>query len=302
MISRKWVPLVGLCLLVGNSFAQTPAVTTIEVESQGTITFSPDSFVVKLHLDRSSVNSDDRVIETVAEDVVIPVEVYESEGDYAPTIEVEPPPTMAMQEESRSPMQMQKEIERIRFIQDSLQKLRDKRTLEFEARIISMGVRIPKSDPSQEGYRYRSNTWVQNFTPAQYGMIDSVSRIYGHPLSLEMVDIKMKDHSVLKERAYRQAIESSKKEAEVLAKAMGRKVGKMITVKTESIDVMDLVPLMLRKEIQREIRKSDRFMQPALYQLSQELGTELFEKDRYNDRRTIYWTWTEKVKATYQLN
>ncbi|MFM2286543.1 MAG: hypothetical protein RLZZ543_2040 [Bacteroidota bacterium] len=304
MISRKWLPLIGLCLLVGNSFAQTPAVTTIEVESQGTITFSPDSFVVKLRFDRSSVNSDDRVIETVSEEAVMPVEVYDNEGDYAPAVEVEPPPTMAMQEETRSPMQMQKEIERMRFIQDSLQKQRDKRALEFEARIFSMGVRIPKLDAEHEGYgyRYRSNTWEQNFTPAQYGMIDSISRIYGHPLSLEMVDIKMKDHSVLKERAYRQAIESSKKEAEVLAKAMGRKVGKMITVKTESIDMMDLVPLMLRKEIQREIRKSDRFIQPALYQLSQELGTELFEKDRYNDRRTIYWTWTEKVKVSYQLN
>ena len=302
MIARKLLPMVGLCLMIGDSFAQAPAVTTIEVESQGTITFSPDSFVVKLRMDLSSVNTVNREVETFsADEVLMSVEVSESVEEYSPTIEAEPPPTMA-KEDAKSPVQLQKEIERNRFIEDSLQKERNKRSLEFEAKLFSMGVSMPKPNSEQEGYRYRSNTWVQSLTPAQYGMIDSLSRIYGHPLSLEMVDVKMKDNSVLKERAYRQAMENSKKEAEILAKAMGRKVGKMASVKTEAIDMMDIVPLMLRKEIQREIRRSDRYMQPALYQLSQELGTEIFEKDHYDDRRTIFWTWTEKIKVTYQLN
>jgi hypothetical protein len=302
MIARKLLPMVGLCLMIGDSFAQAPAVTTIEVESQGTITFSPDSFVVKLRMDLSSVNTVNREVETFsADEVLMSVDVSESVEEFAPAADVEPPPTMEMMDD-KSPEQMRKERERYRLIEDSLQKERNKRSIEFEAKLFSMGVRLPKPDPAQEGYKYRSNTWTQNFTPAQYGMIDSLSRIYGNPLSLEMVDVKMQDNSVLKERAYRQAMENSKKEAEILAKAMGRKVGKMSTVKTEAIDMMDIVPLMLRKEIQREIRKSDRFMQPALYQLSQELGSEMFEKERYDDRRTIYWTWTEKIKVTYQLN
>ena len=155
----------------------------------------------------------------------------------------------------------------------------------------------------EEGYHYyRSNTWMQILSPTQYKMIDSLSKMYGRPLNLEMVDIKMKDHAVLKERAYRQAIENSKLEAESLSKAMGRKVGKILSVKTEAIDMMDIVPLMLRKEIQREVRKSDRFLQPALYQLSQELGNNFFEKDRSDEKNIIFWTWSEKIKVTYILN
>jgi hypothetical protein len=165
-----------------------------------------------------------------------------------------------------------------------------------------MGVRIPKINKREERYRYQSNTWIQTLISTQYKKVDSLSRVYGRPLSLEMVDIKMKDHTVLKERAYRQAIENSKLEAESLAKAMGRKVGKMTNVKTEAIDLMDIVPLMLRKEIQREVRKSDRFLQPALYQLSQELGNNFFEKDRSDEKNIIFWSWSEKIKVTYIVN
>jgi hypothetical protein len=301
MIFRKLTPVIGFCFLIGNAIAQVQP-TTIEIESQGTITFSPDSFVVKLSLDRSSVNTVNREVEMFsAEEVLMPDEVSESSEEFAPAADVEPPPTMAM-EEVKSPEQMRKERERYRLIEDSIQQVRTKRAIEFEAKLFSMGVRIPKTNPMEEGYRYRSNTWVQIFSPAQYKMIDSLSKMYGRPLNLEMVDIKMKDHTVLKERAYRQAIENSKMEAESLAKAMGRKVGKMTSVKTEAIDLMDIVPLMLRKEIQREVRKSDRFLQPALYQLSQELGNNFFEKDRTNDKNTIFWSWSEKIKVTYLLN
>jgi uncharacterized protein YggE len=301
MIFRMLTPVIGLCLLMGNAIAQVQP-TTIEVESQGTITFSPDSFVVKLRFDRSSVNAVNREIETFSsEEVLMPVEVMESVEEFSPAADVEPPPTMAM-EEVKSPEQMRKERERYRLIEDSIQKIRTLRALEFEAKLLSMGVRIPKTNPMEEGYHYRSNTWVQVLTSAQYGKIDSLSKMYGRPLNLEMVDIKMKDHAVLKERAYRQAIENSKLEAESLAKAMGRKVGKMTSVKTESIDLMDIVPLMLRKEIQREVRKSDRFLQPALYQLSQELGNNFFEKDRSDEKNIAFWTWSEKIKVTYLLN
>ena len=286
---------------MGNAIAQVQP-TTIEIESQGTITFSPDSFVVKLSLERSSVNTVNREVEMFsAEEVLMPDEVSESSEEFAPAADVEPPPTMAM-EEVKSPEQMRKERERYRLIEDSIQQVRTKRAEEFEAKLFSMGVRIPKTNPMEEGYRYRSNTWVQIFSPAQYKMIDSLSKMYGRPLNLEMVDIKMKDHTVLKERAYRQAIENSKMEAESLAKAMGRKVGKMTSVKTEAIDLMDIVPLMLRKEIQREVRKSDRFLQPALYQLSQELGNNFFEKDRSDEKNIIFWSWSEKIKVTYVVN
>jgi hypothetical protein len=287
--------------LTGSTFAQAQVNSTIEVEAQGTITFSPDSFVVKLYMDYSSVNYSDRLPEEgfPNEIVEMPVDMEVSEMEYATVVESDEPPPV---EEVKSPEQLRNERERYRRVEDSLQALREIRLLEFKAKLITMGVQFPKRDSERSGYSYRSNSWVQNLSPAQYGKIDSLSRIYGHPLHLEMVDIKMKDHSVLKERAYRQAIENSKKEADILAKAMGRKVGKMSTVKTEAIDLMDLVPLMLRKEIQREVRKSDRFMQPALYQLSQELGSELFEKDRYDDKKIVYWTWTEKIHVTYQLN
>jgi hypothetical protein len=286
---------------MGNAFAQVQP-TTIEVESQGTITFSPDSFVVKLRFDRSSVNAVNGEIETFStEGVQMPVEVMESVEEFSPAADVEPPPSIAM-EEVKTPEQMRKERERYRLIEDSIQKIRTLRALEFEAKLLSMGVRIPKINKREEGYRYQSNTWIQTLISTQYKMVDSLSRVYGRPLSLEMVDIKMKDHTVLKERAYRQAIENSKLEAESLAKAMGRKVGKMTNVKTEAIDLMDIVPLMLRKEIQREVRKSDRFLQPALYQLSQELGSNFFEKDRSDEKNIIFWSWSEKIKVTYIVN
>ena len=299
---RKLTPVFGFCLLIGNAIAQVQP-TTIEVESQGTITFSPDSFVVKLRFDRSSVNTVNREVETFsADEVLMPVEITESMEDVAQDTDVEPPPTMEMMD-VKSPEQMRKERERYRLIEDSLQKERTKRALEFEAKLFSMGVPIPKINPMEEGYHYyRSNTWLQILSPAQYKMIDSLSKMYGRPLNLEMVDIKMKDHAVLKERAYRQAIENSKLEAESLAKAMGRKVGKMTNVKTEAIDLMDIFPLMLRKEIQREVRKSDRFLQPALYQLSQELGNNFFEKDRSDEKNIVFWSWSEKIKVTYILN
>jgi hypothetical protein len=301
MIFRMLIPVIGFYLLMGNAFAQVQP-TTIEVESQGTITFSPDSFVVKLRFDRSSVNAVNGEIETFStEGVQMPVEVMESVEEFSPAADVEPPPSIAM-EEVKTPEQMRKERERYRLIEDSIQKIRTLRALEFEAKLLSMGVRIPKINKREEGYRYQSNTWIQTLISTQYKMVDSLSRVYGRPLSLEMVDIKMKDHTVLKERAYRQAIENSKLEAESLAKAMGRKVGKMTNVKTEAIDLMDIVPLMLRKEIQREVRKSDRFLQPALYQLSQELGSNFFEKDRSDEKNIIFWSWSEKIKVTYIVN
>ncbi len=301
MIIRKWLSLIGLSLLLGNSLAQAQTITTIEVESQGTITFSPDSFVVKIFLDYSSINISDRLSEErFSEEIVdVPVETYMSEMDFNTVVEDASPPVI---EEEKSPEQSRLERERYRRMEDSLQSIKEKRLLEFMTKIKSLGVLFPKTDSEQSGYRFRSNSWVQNFTSTQYREIDSLSRQYGRPLSMEMIDIKMKNHDILKEGAYRQAIENSKKEAEILAKAMGRKVGKMANVKTEAIDVMDLLPMMLRKEIQREVRKSDRFMQPTLYQLNQELGTDLFDKDRYDNKQTIFWTWTEKIHVTYLLN
>jgi len=102
-----------------------------------------------------------------------------------------------------------------------------------------------------------------------------------------------------------EALENSQKEAEALAKAMGRKIGRVTQVKTETMGLEDLVPMMLRKELRREFRRSESLMQPALYQISQELGPLYFEEeeDRYGTKtKPIVWTWTESVKVTYNLN
>jgi len=305
MIFRMLTPVIGFCLFMGNAIAQNQSVTTIEVEANGIITFSPDSFVVSLRLDRGAVNLTNYVPKEIVSDavMVMPAEMDVVESDYSTLAQDDAPPHMEI-EDVKSPERMRKERERFRIIEDSLQGIKAKRMAEFESKLIALGVQIPKKEDASDYSRYGSRmlSWTQCFTSQKYRMIDSLSKMYGRPLNLEMIDIKMKDHTVLKERAYRQAIENSNIEAESLAKAMGRKVGKMTSVKTEAIDLMDIVPLMLRKEIQREVRKSDRFLQPALYQLSQELGDNFFEKDRSNDKNTIFWSWSEKIKVTYLLN
>lgn len=305
MIFRMLTPVIGFCLFMGNAIAQNQSVTTIEVEANGIITFSPDSFVVSLRLDRGAVNLTNYVPKEIVSDavMVMPAEMDVVESDYSTLAQDDVPPHMEV-EDVKSPERMQKEKERFRIIEDSLQGIKAKRMDEFESKLNALGVQIPKKEDASDYSRYGSRmlSWTQCFTSQKYRMIDSLSKMYGRPLNLEMIDIKMKDHTVLKERAYRQAIENSNIEAESLAKAMGRKVGKMTSVKTEAIDLMDIVPLMLRKEIQREVRKSDRFLQPALYQLSQELGNNFFEKDRSNDKNTIFWSWSEKIKVTYLLN
>jgi hypothetical protein len=304
MIFSRLIAVFVFCLTMGNSIGQAQP-TTIEVESKGTITFSPDSFVVKLSLDRGAVNLTNYVPKEIVADVVMemPVEMDVAESDYSTLAQDDAPPKMEV-EDVKSPEQMRKERERFRIIEDSLQGIKANRMDEFESKLIALGVQIPKKEDASDYSRYGSRmlSWTQCFTSQKYRMIDSLSKIYGRPLNLEMIDVKMKDHIVLKERAYRQAIENSNIEAESLAKAMGRKVGKMTSVKTEAIDLMDIVPLMLRKEIQREVRKSDRFLQPALYQLSQELGNNFFEKDRSDEKNIIFWTWSEKIKVTYILN
>ena len=305
MIFRTLIPVIGFCLFMGNAIAQNQSVTTIEVEANGIITFSPDSFVVNLRLDRGAVNLTNYVQKEIVADAVMEMhaDMDVVESDYSTLAQDDAPPHMEI-EDVKSPERMRNERERFRIVEDSLQGIKAKRMAEFESKLIALGVQIPKKEDASDYSRYGSRmlSWTQCFTSQKYRMIDSLSKIYGRPLNLEMIDIKMKDHTVLKERAYRQAIENSNIEAESLAKAMGRKVGKMTSVKTEAIDLMDIVPLMLRKEIQREVRKSDRFLQPALYQLSQELGNNFFEKDRTNDKNTIFWSWSEKIKVTYLLN
>lgn len=258
MIFKTLIPVIGFCLLMGNATAQNQSVTTIEVEANGIITFSPDSFVVNLRLDRGAVNLTNYVQKEIVADAVMemPVEIDVAESDYSTLAQDDVPPQMEI-EDVKSPERMQKERERFRIIEDSLQEIKSKRMGEFESKLIALGVQIPKKEDASDYSRYGSRmlSWTQCFTAKKYGMIDSLSKMYGRPLNLEMIDIKMKDHTVLKERAYRQAIENSNIEAESLAKAMGRKVGKMTSVKTEAIDLMDIVPLMLRKEIQREVRK-----------------------------------------------
>lgn len=313
---KKCISLAGL-LLASLSYAQTSVNTggsqTIEVESKGTITFGPDSFLVKVRWSPMQVNTEDRieqpesmVVTQEAMDYDRPVEAVMDISDYGSvTVEAAPPPPPSREEMAAQRERMRIERDKQRRIEDSLNQIRRVRSIEFQKKMAKYGVRNPMKEQPMEPSEYSDFRWVQTVSAKDYQLIDSLSRVYGRPLRMEMLDIRMKDNQRLKEQAYRKAMENNKKEAEALAKAMDRKLGRVTQVKTETMGLEDLVPMMLRKELRREFRRSESFMQPALYQISQELGPMFSEEedDGYGTKsKPIVWTWTESVKVSYQLN
>ncbi len=299
-------------------FSQPNTGTVIEVEAKGRITFAPDSFVVVYRLNRSSVNLEDRIEKpsppASAKEIREELLVQEAEYDIAEVAGEEVPPMVDVVADAEPP-QTREEIEaerklrqerqrKERIIQDSLNVIRSKRYDDFTKRLARMGIQKPKVDrPEVVSYydEYRSEQWVQVVSSKQYRMADSLSRIFGNPLRGELIDIRMKSHDAIKKKAYAQAMENGRKEGEILAAALNLKLGKVIGVTTESLGIEEILPVMLRKELGRELRRGDN-LKPELYQFMQEFDMNQFIDSKYGKEEIIEWSWTEKVMIRFQAN
>lgn len=297
--------LVGIA---SKGWTQTTGSSIIEIEAKGTVTFSPDSFVVLYRLDRSNINLENKEIVTEA-----PVEVQEVEYRdvaIASDMVVEAPPPPPTQEEMVDlRKRREEESRRSRLFRDSILAVKEKRFVEFTKKVTKLGLNIPQEAPGnaeEVGHleynynEYRRDEFVQVVSLVQYKNIDSLSQLYGRVLKPELLDIRMKNHDAIKKRAYQKAIENGKKEAEILTSAMNLKLGKIVEISTESIGLEEILPIVLKKELSREFRKRET-LKPELYQLMHE-----FQIEAPNDRelgfntKMIEWTWTEKVHIRYQ--
>ena len=299
-------------------FSQANTGTVIEVEAKGRITFAPDSFVVVYRLNRSSVNLEDRIEKpsppASAKEIREELLIQEAEYDIAEVAGEEVPPMLDVVAEAEPP-QTREEIEAVRklrqerqrkerIIQDSLNVIRSKRYDDFTKRLARMGIQKSKVDRQEVASyydEYRSEQWVQVVSSKQYRMADSLSRIFGNPLRGELIDIRMKSHDALKKKAYAQAMENGRKEGEILASAMNLKLGKVIGITTESLGIEEILPVMLRKELGRELRRGDN-LKPELYQFMQEFDMNQFIDSKYGKEEIIEWSWTEKVMIRFQAN
>jgi hypothetical protein len=81
---------------------------------------------------------------------------------------------------------------------------------------------------------------------------------------------------------------------------MNLKLGKIIGVSTESLGIEEMLPVVLRKELSRELRRSDN-LKPELYQFMQEFDMNQFIDSKYS-KEVIEWSWTEKVMIRFQAN
>lgn len=301
--------------LLSTGWAQTAGSSSIiEIEAKGTITFSPDSFVVHYRLDRSNISLENNV-KSVEQPVDVAVqEVEYVDADYATEISVEapppppsPPPTVEDMAEMRK--RREEESRRSRIMRDSILQLKQMRAQEFITKLKKLGVKIPAEQQERDlaesnsyGYynEYREDDWLLVVGLDQYKKIDSLSNLYGKPLRSDLLDIRMKNHDEIKRRAYQKAMEVGKDEAQILASAMKLKLGKVVEVKSESIGIEELLPIVMRKELTREFRKREN-LQPELYQLMQEFQLEQpNERQQGNVTKVIQWTWTEKVHIRFQ--
>ncbi|MFN5370027.1 MAG: hypothetical protein ACK5B6_01055 [Bacteroidia bacterium] len=310
---RKHFLMAGfIVLLCQLAFSQGYSGAVIEVEAKGRIAFAPDSFVVLYRLNRSSVNLEDEIEkqnvsqERVGDEEVVAVseyEVSESSVDVVAMEEVAPPQTQEEMDVERKLRQERQQKERI--IQDSLNTIKNIRFDKLSKQIASIGIYKTKAENQEEvssAYynEYRIDEWIQIVSLKQYRMADSISRIYGKPLRGEVVDIRMKSNDGLKKKAYAKAMENGRKEGEILAAAMNLKLGKVIGVTTESLGIEEILPVMLRKELSRELRRSDN-LKPELYQFMQEFDMNQFIDSKYS-KEIIEWSWTEKVMIRFQTN
>jgi len=313
-MKKYWITGAFIAGLLSTGWAQTAGSSSIiEIEAKGTITFSPDSFVVLYRFDRSNISLENN-IKSVEQPVDVAVqEVEYVDVDYATDVSVEPPPPPSppptVEEMAEMRKRREEESRRSRIMRDSILQLKQKRAQEFIIKLKKLGVKIPADQQEREleesnsyGYynEYREDDWLLVVGLDQYKKIDSLSNLYGKPLRSDLLDIRMKNHDEIKRRAYQKAIEVGKDEAQILASAMKLKLGKVVEVKSESIGIEELLPIVMRKELTREFRKREN-LQPELYQLMQE-----FQLQQTNERQQGYvtkvmeWTWTEKVHIRFQ--
>jgi hypothetical protein len=311
-MKKYWIAGAFFFGLFSKGWSQTAGSSIIEIEAKGTVTFSPDSFVVLYRLDRSNINLENKEIVTEA-----PVEVQEVEYrdvDIASDMVVEeaispPPPPPTQEEMVDLRKRREEESRRSRLMRDSILAIKEKRFVEFTKKVTKMGLNIPKEAPGNTeivGYleynynEYRRDEFVQVVSLEQYKNIDSLSQLYGRVLKPELLDIRMKNHDAIKKRAYQKAIENGKREAEILTSAMNLKLGKIVEISTESIGLEEILPIVLKKELSREFRKRES-LQPELYQLMHEFQIETSsERKQVFNTKMIEWTWTEKVHIRYQ--
>ncbi len=308
-MKKYWIAGAFFIGLFSNGWSQTAGSTSIiEIEAKGTVTFSPDSFVVLYRLDRSNINLENK--EIVTEATVEVQEVEYRDVDIASDMVVEAPPPPPTQEEMVDHRKRrEEESRRSRLIRDSILAVKEKRFVEFTKKVTKMGLNIPKEAPKNTeivGYleynynEYRRDEFVQVVSLEQYKNIDSLSQLYGRVLNPELLDIRMKNHDNIKKRAYQKAIENGKKEAEILTSAMNLKLGKILEISTESIGLEEILPVVLKKELSREFRKRES-LQPELYQLMHEFKIETSSDRKQGlNNKMVEWTWTEKVHIRYQ--
>lgn len=302
----------GLLIIFSQlAFSQVNSGSVIEVEAKGRITFAPDSFVVLYKLNRASVNLEDEVKQDNASSEIHVSEEIDGETVYdiaeMPVVDIameEVPSSPPTSEEKETQLKLKQERQRRdRIIQDSLNAIRSKRYDEFTQQLARLGIQKPKENrPEVVSYydEYSSEKWVQVVSLNQYRMADSLSRIFGNPLRGELIDIRMKSNDAIKKKAYAKAMENGRKEGEILASAMNMKLGKVIGVTTESLGIEEILPVMLRKELGRELRRGDN-LKPELYQFMQEFDMNQFVDSKYG-KDVIEWSWTEKVMIRFQAN
>lgn len=314
-MKKYWLTGAFIAGLLSKGWAQTAGSSSIiEIEAKGTITFSPDSFVVLYRFDRSNISLENNV-KSVEQPVDVAVqEVEYVDVDYAtdisvvpPPLQSTPPPTAAEMAELRK--RREEESRRSRIMRDSILQLKQKRAEEFFVKLKKLGVKFPADQAEREleeispygtYNEYREDSWLLVVGLDQYKKIDSLSNLYGKPLRSDLLDIRMKNHDEIKRRAYQKAIEVGKDEAQILASAMKMKLGKVVEVKSESIGIEELLPIVMRKELTREFRKREN-LQPELYQLMQEFQLEQpSERQQGYVTKVIEWTWTEKVHIRFQ--
>lgn len=310
---KCWITGIFIVGLISIGSAQTAGTSSIiEIEAKGTITFSPDSFVVLYRFDRSNISLENNVKITEQPVDVAAWEVEHVEVDYATDVDVAveaPPPPPTVEEMAEMRKRREEESRRSRIMRDSILQLKQKRADEFIVKLKKLGVKITADPIEQEVeesnyYRsyneYRENEWLLVVGLDQYKKIDSLSYLYGKPLRSELLDIRMKNHDEVKKRAYQKALEVGKDEAQILASAMKMKLGKIVEVKTESMGIEEFLPIVMKKELNREFRKREN-LQPELYQMMQEMKIEPTNDFRSgSSSRIIEWTWSEKVHIRFQ--
>lgn len=305
--------LVCLAFLTLSMPAFTQSV--VEVEARGTITFNPDSFVVLIRIDEDRISLEDRpVVKAVDEQKYAEEDVHEvvavediASGDWstlAAEPDVPPPPAQVESTEERR-ARLQKERERYRAREDSLRSLRRVRLNEFRTKLAKLNIKplFIELEEMRDPYGYNRGSnrseWPAVLSPAQMAKVDSLSQVYGRPLSFEILSIRMKNHDEIKRKAYKAAMESGRSEATVLASAMNKKLGKLLEVQTQSMGIEELLPVVMRKEISREIRRNDG-LRPELYQLMQEFNWPAEIPKGRIEREVLQYSWTESVKMRFE--